>query len=157
MIAELKTAYESGKIALDIAKGMHALKTETAINGAIIDIQRSLLEAQGSLFEANEAYSARLKEIDDLKEEVISLRAWDGEAERYELKRYYPGALAYTLKASMANGQPPHYLCAHCYGKKQKSILQATSRLELRHRVHRCDSCKAEGPIGSEMAATEQA
>ena len=46
MIESIQLAFGAVKGGLDIAQGFQSLKTEAAINQAIIDIQRSLLEAQ---------------------------------------------------------------------------------------------------------------
>ena len=48
MIADSVSAVSGIKAALDIAKGVSALKGEVEINQAIISIQRTLLDAQES-------------------------------------------------------------------------------------------------------------
>jgi hypothetical protein len=151
MIAEIQAGYESAKTLFEVAKGALTLKNEAAINGAILDIQRLALDTQKSLFDANEAYAARLKEIEKLKEQLAALTAWSVDADRYELRRFQPGTLTYVLKVGAQGGEPPHYLCANCYENQRRSILQATSYRELQCRVHRCNCCKAEYPIGPEM------
>ena len=155
MFTELQSGYNAARSLFEIAKGVQALKTETAINSAILEIQRLALDTQNSLFEANTAYSERVKEIGDLKQEVMSLKAWDGEAERYELKQYHPGTLTYTLKAVMADGQPVHHLCANCYNERKKSILQAEGNPRSGgYRHYKCSRCETAIPIGSEINQT---
>lgn len=148
MIAEIQAGFIGAKAAIDVAKGLQSLTTEAAINQAVIDIQRSALDAQQGL-------AAALKRIDELEAEIMDLKAWDGEKERYELKRFHPGTFAYVLRQSSADGEPLHRICANCYHQGKKALLQATSRLELRRRVYRCPSCKTEIAIGDEMPVAE--
>ena len=143
-IVEIKAGYEGAKAAFEIARGVGALKTEAAVNGAIIDIQRHVVEAQQGL-------SASLQTIDALEKEIVRLKDWSAEKERYELKRFEPGSVAYSLKPAMAHGEPPHLLCPNCYQRSEKSFLQATGDQIRRYRVHRCPSCKAELALGPEM------
>lgn len=142
--AEIRAGYESAKAALNIAKGIGALKTETAVNGAVIDIQRHVLEAQ-------QALSASLQRIDELEKEVVRLKDWSAEKQRYQLKRFFPGSVAYVLKAGMEEGEAPHRLCPDCFHRGNKSFFQPTGEQIRRYTVHRCYSCRAEAAMGQEM------
>lgn len=155
MIAEIQAGLAGAKAVIDTAKGLHSLTTEAAKNQAVIDIQRSALEAQQGLAAARDAHSASLKRIEELEAEITELKAWDGEKQRYELKRFHPGTLAYVLKPSSADGEPPHHLCANCYQHGHKALLQATLQVRMRRRIYVCPSCKSEYPIGEEMPASE--
>lgn len=150
-IAETAAALSSIKAAYDIAKGVHSLQTTTEVKQAIADILDQLVAARTEALEATEKEAALLQQIRDLEAEIDRLKAWDGERERYELKLFRPGSLAYVLKPSMDNGEPPHRLCAHCYQQGKKSILQATSKSEMRYRICHCPSCKTDLPFGEEM------
>lgn len=153
-ILEVQAGYESAKAAFNIAKGMAALKTETAVNSAIIEIQRHVVDAQQGL-------SSSLQAIDGLEKEIARLKDWSAEKERYEVKRFQPGSVVYSLKPTMAQGEPPHMLCPKCYPRGEKSFLQATGDQVRRYRVHRCPACRAELALGPEMpndlSAAEQA
>ena len=148
MIAEIQAGLAGATAAIDIAKGFQSLTNEAAINQAVIDIQRSVLDAQQGL-------AAALKQIDELETEIVELKAWDGEKQRYELKRFQPGTLAYVLRPSSADGEPHHHLCANCYQQGRKALLQATSLLEMRSRTYVCPACRSEYPIGEEMPDSE--
>ena len=51
MIAEAGAAISGVKVAIDMAKGIAALKSEAEINQAVIDIQRTLLDVQSAAIE----------------------------------------------------------------------------------------------------------
>jgi hypothetical protein len=91
--------------------------------------------------DAVERESTLLQEIRDLKKQMDQLKEWDGEKERYELKRYYRGTIAFALKPSMAGGEPPHRLCAQCYHEGKKGILQPTGANQAGYPIHTCSSC----------------
>lgn len=60
----------------------------------------------------------------DMQEELRRVDHFEGEAQRYTLVRTEMGALVYELKQSHAYGQPAHCICATCYERRIKSILQ---------------------------------
>jgi hypothetical protein len=117
MLAEIQAGFGGAKAALDIAKGVQSLSTETARNQAIIDIQRHVIEAQQGL-------AAGLKRIDELEQEVVRLKDWSAEKQRYELADTGKGSLAYRTKGGMEAGEPPHWICPNCYQDGRKSILK---------------------------------
>ncbi len=135
-ILEIKAGYEGAKAALDIAKGINSLKTETAINGAIIEIQRHVVDAQRGL-------SASLQRIDELEKEIVGLKSWAAEKERYQLREFPAGSFAYALQVEKAEGEPAHNLCPNCYQEGHKAILQTVARHSNGHIVS-CLRCKAE-------------
>lgn len=140
MIAELQAGYAGTKAALDVAKGIFALKSEVERNQAVIDIQRHVLEAKRALGDAEREYTASLKRIEALEQEIARLKDWSSEMARYQARDVYRGAIAYVMKPGMENGEEPHYLCANCFIDKRKSFLQlkGTSAMEAKYG---CDAC----------------
>jgi hypothetical protein len=51
------------------------------------------------------------------------------EKARYQLREVNTGVFAYVPKQGMEQGEPFHMLCANCYERGEKSILQATQEL----------------------------
>lgn len=151
MIAEISAGLSGLKAAKDVLHALHGVQTAVAINEVKFALQSHLLDAQQGLFAAQEAQSASSKRIADLEQQIVNLKNWECEKQRYELKKYYPGALTYTLKAGVEGCEPPHHLCANCYQKGEKSILQGTAETQMRYRVHLCPSCKTKTVLGSEM------
>lgn len=153
MIAEISAGFSSLNAAKQIIQGLNALNTEIAVNDAKIKLQSLILEAQQGLFAAQQAEAANAEKVALLEKEIMRLKDWSAEKERYELKKYNPGSFAYTPKRGMENGQPSHRLCSHCYEQGKKSILQGTADVSHRYRLHECPSCHFKIPIGEEMRA----
>lgn len=150
-IIEATAVVSSIKAAFDIAKGVQSLQTSTEVKQAVAEMLDKLVTARMQAMEAAQTEEALLKEVSDLKAEVERLKAWDGEKQRYQLKRFHPGSFAYVMKPEMAAGDPPHSICAHCYQQTKKSLLQDTGRRYNRYRTHHCASCRNEVNLGQEM------
>lgn len=146
-------AYSGLKNGLGILQGLNATNTQVQVNDAKLALQQIIFDAQAALADAKEEQASSTERIRELEAEIMRLKDWSTERERYELKRFYPGTLAYALKLSMANGEPTHMLCQHCYGRNEKSILQATPSLRDKYRMHLCHSCKTEVYLGTETPA----
>jgi len=112
------------KGAMDITKAMIGLHDAQALQAKVIELNAKILEAQSSTFAANDERSALIQRLSELETEVARLKKWETEKQRYQLERLPPGAFAYALKKGMENGEPPHRLCANCYQRNKKSILQ---------------------------------
>lgn len=143
-VTEVGAVLGSIKAAKDIAEAMVGLRDAAAFQAKAIELHSKIIDAQVSALSANEERSALVKTIADLEKEVARLKAWGAEKERYELTNVGRGVFAYAPKSSMNGPGPFHLLCARCYQHDKKSILQATTRLEMRERVHFCPECKTE-------------
>ena len=155
VLAGAASALTSIKNAYDLAKGLQSLHTTTEVKQAVSDVLDQLITARTDALNTAERETSLLQKISHLEAEIDRLKTWDGERQRYELKRFNPGTLAYVLKPAMADGEPPHRLCAHCYQQRKKSILQATHRVEMRFRISHCPACNTDTPFGEEMVGPE--
>jgi hypothetical protein len=122
--AEISAAITSFRASLDIVKAMIGLRDAELMRSKSIDLQSAILEALDKAIEAREAQTAQFDRIRALEAEVVSLKAWDGEKERYELKPIGNGAVAYMLKRQARGSEPPHWLCPTCFNNGKKSMLQ---------------------------------
>lgn len=111
------------KTAADIAIGMSNLKTMTEVQGKAIELQQIILSAQSSALSAQSEHFSLLEKIRHLEKEIAQVKAWETEKQRYKLSSPWEGALTYSLKESMANGEPAHWICTSCYEDGRKSIL----------------------------------
>ena len=149
MIESIQGAYSAIKGGLDIAQGFQAFKTEAAVNQAVIDIQRSLLEAQRALNEAEARHVADLRRIEELEQEIVKAKDWSAERESYELTGVYRGAFAYMPKDGVKSGKPAHWLCANCFDQGRKSFLQYKGQDSTpsggrgMESTYGCDTCRA--------------
>jgi hypothetical protein len=142
MLAEISAGLSSLKAAKDIVQGLSEAKTEAATNGVKIELQGLILEAQQGLFAAQEAQSGGARRIAELEQEIARLNDWSVERERYHLVDIYEGAVAYMLRAAMAEGTPAHWLCTNCFDQGRKSHLQPQGKVGT-NTVHKCGACQS--------------
>ena len=142
MITEAGAAISSLKAAIDIAKGIASLQSQTEVNQAIIDIQHALLDAQSAALADKEALSNQRLEISQLENEIAANAQWNKFLARYVLTRSERGCFTYNLKPEFDNEEVFHRLCTTCIDQKAKSILQTVSSRNGGEVVecHRCKS-----------------
>jgi hypothetical protein len=155
MIAETAALVGSLKTLYDLASGLQAMKTDTEIKMATADLLNAVITTRQQVFETQKAEDVLLAKNRELEAEIQRLTAWGDEKQRYEMKRYWPGSVAWTLKPSMAGGQPIHHLCAQCFQAGKPGYLQATTERHLRDYIYRCTSCSASMPIGHEESGEQ--
>lgn len=143
-------ALSSLKLAYDLSKAMLDVSGAVKVQGKIFELQREILSAQASAMGAQQAQTTLLSQIDNLEKEIVSLKDWGRDQERYELKAIDTGAFAYMLKPGMERDEPPHWLCAKCFGQRQKSFLQFRGQVSTiaggrgMHAKWGCDTCRGE-------------
>lgn len=124
-----------------IVKSMIDLKIGAEVQAKVIELQAVIMAAQGDALAAQSDQFALLERIRNLEAEVAEAKAWEAEQQRYELKEFPTGALAYVLKPEAANGEPPHRICPNCYQERHKSILQTYAKVRGGESVE-CPRCK---------------
>jgi hypothetical protein len=124
MIAEISAGLGSLKAATDLLKGLNAAYTQAQINEVKLALQERLFDAQSALSAAQAAHLEVTERVRALEQQIVKLEDWKREKQRYQLEAVDVGAFAYTAKPGMENGEPPHWLCATCFEKGQRSILQ---------------------------------
>lgn len=128
----------------DILKAVVHAHDITIVQGKIAELQREILSAQSSAFNAQSDQFALLQDKRDLEEKVASLETRATEKERYQLDQIAPGVFAYKLKPETKPIEPPHHICAECYNRGHKSILQQEARYPGRSTVMVCFGCGLE-------------
>lgn len=143
-ITEIGAAISGLKTAFEIAKGLNAVAGSVSLNDAKIALQNAILDAQASLLAAQETHAADLLRVDRLEQEILRLKDWSSERERYELVNIRGGSFAYMLKQHAAGDEPAHWLCANCFNDGRKSILQRKGRPRQGsgEEAYACDTCK---------------
>jgi hypothetical protein len=153
VLTEIVTGLSGVKTALDILKGLKKSNASASILTEIADLQSALIEVQQGLMAANQTHTADIDRIRELEEEVIQLKAWDGEKDRYELKNVGHGAMVYALKPDKSTGEPPHWLCANCYNQRKKSWLNPGSANIVSHqRDWDCPVCRSRFSLPGQTA-----
>lgn len=141
MVGEIMTGLAIFKSMLDTARALKDISDAAGRNAVMIDLQEKILTAQAQ-------YAALLERKDEIEKELMSVKAWEAEKQRYQLTDYGAGTFAYALKEAMSNGEPPHRLCAKCYQEGHKSILQFFRKL-IKQEEHYCPRCKITYTLGA--------
>ena len=136
------------KSAGDTAKGLVEIRDTAKFGGAIIELQAQILTAQQGALAAQEREATLAEEIRSLKEQVAKLEAWETEKQRYQLTDFGGGTFAYLLKPDMSESEPEHRICAACYEKRQKSILQFRGETAYQQDHYVCPACKTDFHFG---------
>lgn len=63
-----------------------------------------------------------IERIRDLQEQIVQLKAWETEKQRYEFKTF-GGGVACFLKPETQGTEPMHPICANCYARGKISYL----------------------------------
>lgn len=134
MVVEVYGAYKGFTSILDLGKKFLEVKDAAAHNQLVVDFTRQIMDAQ-------QHEATLLERIRELEGRVMKFENWQAEKQRYELTDVGRGAMAYRLKESMSNGQPPHDICANCYEDHRKSILRRENWQPMRARVLVCHDC----------------
>jgi hypothetical protein len=147
-LSAIGTIAASLNAAVNITKAMKDLSDWSAAQTQVIELQRTILEAQSAIFAVNEERHALIERTGHLEKEIADLKAWDGEKRRYELKAFGSG-FAYEIKPETKGTEPTHHICANCYARGKKSFLQQVPTNVARAQlgmgtVYRCPDCKTE-------------
>jgi len=84
--------------------------------------------------------------VGELEQEIMDFKNWERAGQRYQLFEIASGVHAYKLKPGVQPPEPSHMLCANCYSKRQKSILQHLNQNEY-GQWFICHNCKSEVSI----------
>lgn len=137
MVAEIFSGISAFKSMMDIAKAIKDMDSAVARNAAVVELQEQI-------FSAHAAQSTLIARVGELEAEVRRLETWEAEKQRYELYEIKTGRFTRRLKPTMAEGEPPHDICAQCYNRGVKSILQGARKEVGRHHLLICGECHTE-------------
>lgn len=122
LAAGIKDAVGLGKGATDLALNLKRLLEKP---GGKPDATRELVsELLDHLIRLQAQQIAMQGTILQFHEEQRRLERFQAEADRYVLKRTEQGSFVRELKAAYADKEPVHCICAGCYDKQIKSVLQ---------------------------------
>jgi seryl-tRNA synthetase len=131
------------KAMMDIGKAMVGLRDAAQILEKTVELNQKILSVQTALADAQAEQTTLVQTIGQLEEEIVRLKTWETEKKRYQLTEVAPRTFTYVLKPEMANGEPPHWICAACYQNGKISILQGKESHTFGW-YHSCPSCSAE-------------
>lgn len=148
MVDGLGMALSSLKSASDLAKSLIELRDAAKIGEVSIELNGKIAAAQQLAISAQHEQAALVSEINNLKKQIVGYEDWAAEQKRYQLHDFGSGTFAYILKEGMENGEPPHNICANCYQKSQKSILQNRGGTYDGREFYDCPKCTGSFPLG---------
>lgn len=140
----LQAAVAGFQAANGMVKSILELRDTAKIHEKIMELRGMIMEAQGQAISAQAEGLTLVGRIRDLEAEIVKLKDWDRDAQRYELKEPAPGVFTYAVKEAMRGEQPAHQLCAHCYQDRFKSILNQEILAPGMTYILACDHCGAE-------------
>lgn len=117
-------AFTSLQATAKIAKTLIGVRDQSIIDAKLIELNQSLITAQGNVMQAQSEQAALIQEVRSLKEQIMKLENWENEKARYQLIIPWAGFYVFALKDSAKNGEPPHWICQKCYEDGRKVILQ---------------------------------
>lgn len=129
------------KTAGELVTGIVKAKNQSDVTAKAIELQSVIIGLQSSIFDTRDALSSLQEENRQLKESAMRREHFGSDMARYALTPIRPGSVAYALKQSMSNGEPPHYICANCYQNGKKVTLSCGAYKELWY-AFICPTCK---------------
>jgi hypothetical protein len=142
MYAELQAGLTSLKTALSLAQAGKGVIDQAALASALYEVQSRLLETQSAALQSMEENAILTKRVRELEAAATELEDWKQELARYELTRVADGILAYTEVGRSDRLRDAVKLCADCFGKREKSILQM-QHADMRQLSLNCNRCKS--------------
>lgn len=136
------------KTAGETAQKLISLRDTAKFGDAVIELQAQIMAAQQGALAAHQREATMAEEIRDLKTRMAELEAWDAEKQRYKLTDFGGETFAYVLKPDMSSGEPSHRICAACYQKGHKSILQFRHQTGMGQDKYACPACKTDFLFG---------
>lgn len=113
------------KAASETIKSMVKLRDATAFMEKSVVLQQQIADAYLAAISAHESQMTLQQRNQELETEMVKLKDWEAQKQRYELKTIPPGVFVRTLKPEKANGEPLHNICECCYQKGIHSTLQS--------------------------------
>lgn len=143
MIAELLGAAQSVQALSTLLSAANGLTNYNEIVAAVSEVNTKLMQANAVALSSQEKQSSLAAKVHELEQEILSLKNWEAEKQKYELKEIARGVFARTEQGIMSTLQSSHKFCATCFEKHIKSPLQQENVTEGRQLSLTCHTCKA--------------
>ena len=105
-------------------KALAGMVHDAEITAALVDINQKLLDHQAAHIGLIEEYKRVLDERDALKKELLELKQFKANRDRYVLKCLGSDTMLYVLREAAANGEDPHWLCPDCMKRGEVGFVQ---------------------------------
>ena len=139
MIPEITAAFGA---AISLAERLAAAHSAAERNRLLIEFQKAVISAQGITMSLQAQQSSLVTRNQELEQEVVRLKDWSTEREKYSLRQVARGVFCQVEKTEVGDGAKLHKYCATCFENGRKSILQH-ERIEIgRQSALNCFVCK---------------
>jgi hypothetical protein len=139
MIPEFTAAFALVGQAIKTARNVVETTSDLKSKEALASLQDGILDLQAKVYDAQAKYQGLADAKREAEEKLRASEKWETEAARYQLAELAPGISVYVVKTDQLHGEHVHYICPHCFQRKQKSILQRPS---IDHSNYVCHECK---------------
>jgi len=139
-MVEFTTFISSITALTQIAKGLQSFRDQQQIAQATSDLLERILAIQGDGLSLQQQYFSLLQEKDIVEKKLQEFEKWQTIESQYSLFRTEFGKIVYSPNESNKSSEPKHWLCANCFSKREKSILQP--RHEGMQFMFVCYNCK---------------
>jgi DNA-directed RNA polymerase subunit RPC12/RpoP len=143
MISELLGAAQSVQALSSLLQAAKTLSNYNEIVAAVSQVNAKLMQANAVALASQEKQAALAARVAELEKDIERMSEWDRQAVRYVLTALAPGVFVYALRPDRAEeGEPMHYLCANCMGKRQTALIQLAAESSF-GRKYECHNCGA--------------
>jgi hypothetical protein len=126
MLTTFKALLASTKNLQLMAQSIEEAKTEIEVFHKARKIRQAVNEIEEKLLSTQSAIASLLRENDELDREFLRLTNWEEEQKNYVLHRLPAGGLLYRPAGNVVSD---FYLCANCFTRGIKSILQPFQKM----------------------------
>lgn len=112
-------------------------------NAQLIEFQRVIIQLQTNIAAVQIQNASLLSDKAELEKQIISLKQWEEESQKYELREVSTGIFARVEKGSVIPLKSAQKFCANCFEQREKRILQFQHVEVGRKKSLVCSHCKS--------------
>ena len=138
---DIMTGIASATAVFDMAGAITNIKNKSEIAQAVLDIQRSALETQRALGEAEVRHAADQRHVKELEAVIEGHRHWEAEKAKYDLADTGDGSYAYKIRSESNSSTATRWYCPHCWESGRKSVMKKERITNGRGETLVCHPC----------------
>lgn len=131
------------KTAIDLASAIKTISDDVELKSKTSDLYNTIIALQTGIMEMQAQNSSLLQENNSLSKKLMKIETWENEKSKYLLREICTQVFVYESKSTDTNTDPNHWLCAQCYNKGVKSILQLRTK-NPSGSYYICHNCNSE-------------
>ena len=124
MIEYLPQALASLSSATGIISSLLSLRDFSKYATQLTDLQRHIIQANSLIISEQATHALLSTKIHELEKEIMRLKDWSAEKEKYGRTQISKGVFAYIERDYVGSLEEAHKMCCNCFDKTIKSTLQ---------------------------------